>query len=496
MLNKKNLYLTLVLILFTIIGLGLSSISNIVGDNLLNQIAKPPSSVKNINIPPQVILGYSIIDKNSPGKVRLEAFPFDEDGTISYVEFYKESQEISRDRSAPYDYTATNLSVGVHTFTAKAYDNKRDSSLSQEVSIRIDEESLEPINGICSSTLNNCEAGLFSDLADTDQQKKWSCLGEFGGADASCSLNTTKAFRPFTEDSYWNRPIPDDAPIDQYSSLYIDEAMNSEITEPNYLRLTGTGENQWAIATAIDWAIPVYWANEDDPVYVLDSTVGYGPDNVVAHIPAGATPSQGSDGFIIVFDSANDQVVAMWQAVYDEINDYWTSTTIKRYILSSNGLSKRVLGTNSNINDGHRGMPPSILAITTEEVASGSIDHRLHCTWQSTGRPNEETPWYYWPLSGYEPDKGGIVPEGIVFRIKPEVNLEGRGLSPAALVIAQAMQNYGCVVGDNGGAKNNKLNLEFDLEGWAELDPTLNRDSLSSIPFTDYEFIQGGYEMK
>lgn len=44
-----------------------------------------------------------------------------------------------------------------------------------------------PINGSCSSTLNQCAVGGFLDLVDTDFQYQWSCLGSNGGAAVTCS---------------------------------------------------------------------------------------------------------------------------------------------------------------------------------------------------------------------------------------------------------------------------------------------------------------------
>lgn len=297
-------------------------------------------------------------------------------------------------------------------------------------------------------------------------------------------------YRPFKENSFWNLPLPTNTPVDINNQIYIDEAM-SPLLEKHYLSLTGTGEDKWRIANAIDWAMPIYWSDSEDPLYTITPLIG-GP-TVKAHIPSGATTSQGSDLFMIVFDKENKQVFSMWQAIYYSNNDTWVPNSTKLYDLASDGLSWRVEKSTSPINEGHRGQPPSILAIRTDEIESGVIKHRLQCTFHATGRPNENTPWYYWPFSGYEPDKGGIVPEGIIFRIKPEIDLTARNLSPAALIIAKAMQDYGCVVGDNGGAQSNKLNLEFDLDGWNEIDPLLKMDSLSSIPYTDYEFIDGNY---
>jgi uncharacterized repeat protein (TIGR02543 family) len=46
-----------------------------------------------------------------------------------------------------------------------------------------------PVNGVCGATNNLCTAGTSVDVADTDTQYKWTCEGNNGGNDASCTIN-------------------------------------------------------------------------------------------------------------------------------------------------------------------------------------------------------------------------------------------------------------------------------------------------------------------
>jgi len=130
-----------------------------------------------------------------------------------------------------------------------------------------------------------------------------------------------------------------------------------------------------------------------------------------------------------------------------------------------------------------------------DEVQAGAINHRLECFWWATGIRDKN---HYWPMSGDEGNKYshdgtrvGIVPEGIVARIKPSVNLATKGLSAPGLVIATALQKYGCIVGDNSGA-GNRVPLELNKTAWQNLGLTFS--ALQSIPWSDYEFIRGGYD--
>lgn len=48
-----------------------------------------------------------------------------------------------------------------------------------------------PVTGSCSTSLNQCNTGIFSDTTDTSLSKLWSCLGSNGGTTAYCSLAIT-----------------------------------------------------------------------------------------------------------------------------------------------------------------------------------------------------------------------------------------------------------------------------------------------------------------
>ena len=279
----------------------------------------------------------------------------------------------------------------------------------------------------------------------------------------------------FDPASYWNTPFPADAPVDPRSATYIKDSQRSSHTQ-NYLRLTG------APGTSQDYATPIYWARSTDPVYTI--TTGQGDETVDVRIPRGATSATGSDGQMTIIDPAADQVVGLRNASYRRNGDRWKATSVDRYVLSSNGLSDKVTGRDESLNFGHRGIPASVRAVRVDEVRAGRIDHRLACFWWATADA------HHWPMSAHETGKGGVVPEGIVVRIKPSVDLDSRALAAGARVIANALKEFGCLVGDNSGS-GNRLKLERDEAAWRELG--VSHDALSSLPWSDWEFVRGGY---
>lgn len=292
-------------------------------------------------------------------------------------------------------------------------------------------------------------------------------------------------FRPFNNHSYWNKPFPPDAPVDDKSELYIADANNPDVSTP-FLGLTGApGARQ-------SYAAPLVWSSPEDPQYTIVPSK-YGKPLTV-RIPVGTQPQTGSDGALWIIDRTAPQggvLAQLYKATFD--GKTWSAASTSQYRINSNGLNRKANGSDEPFNDGHRGIPPNVQMVRLDEIKAGAIEHRLACYWHATGRPDNITPWFYWPMVGYEPGKGGVTPEGLVMRIKPDVDLSQKSLSPVARIIATALQRYGCMVGDNSGGKNNRLKLERNEAAWIALDPELGFDALANLPWSDWEFIQGGY---
>ena len=71
--------------------------------------------------------------------IALEAAASDSDGVVSYVAFYDKGVEFFRDSSAPYQYTGINIPAGLYVVTAKAFDNRGDSAVSDTVRVTVTE---------------------------------------------------------------------------------------------------------------------------------------------------------------------------------------------------------------------------------------------------------------------------------------------------------------------------------------------------------------------
>src|SRR5688572_17418558 len=85
--------------------------------------SSPPITVL-VNSAPNVSLATNGAVFTAPASVTLSASAADSDGTVSQVEFFQGSTLLATVLSAPYTFSASNLSGGAYTFTARATDNR------------------------------------------------------------------------------------------------------------------------------------------------------------------------------------------------------------------------------------------------------------------------------------------------------------------------------------------------------------------------------------
>lgn len=288
---------------------------------------------------------------------------------------------------------------------------------------------------------------------------------------AATERTVGSTLRPFRAGSYWNTPLGR-APRDSHSRRYIRDSKVLRHTQ-SYLKLV-----------LGDWGMPTYRAGARSRVYTINPSSG---PTVRVHIPRQARPMPTSDGALTIVDRASHQVVCLAKAHFSRTTHHWTAATVSRYWSGSNGIAQGLPG-GSRGNLGHRGIPGSVQAVTRAEIRRGVIRHRLEVYWWETAPRTPSGAEAYFPMTGSESGNSGVVPEGMVIRIKPSVDLKSRHLSPAAYTIARALQRYGAVVGDNSGTGNNlKLQANADWTG------VLNKDSLRSIHWSDYVFVKGGF---
>jgi Bacterial Ig domain len=336
-----------------------------------------------------------------------------------------------------WDYTLPNLSSGGHTITAKAIDNAGKASPVATRSFTVGPSSTP----LATST------------------------NEPVSAPSSPSI-----YEPFLAGSWWNTPLDHSgpAPVDPNSDHYISEWIN--YGKGNYVKIGGGLDNPGS-------GRPVYFGSSSDSVCNVD---GY-----QIHVPAGATLD--SKGRGVFFDQSTNQVVGVFSGAMS--NGCPGTTRSDRYLLDSGGIQNHVSGGTEG-NTGHRGAPQAKHQVRLAEVqGQAEVPSRFQCE-GNTAVPGGTAQPYVWPMSGGD-GGAGDVPEGIVFRIKPGIDLGSFNLSPAAMTLARSLQDYGCEVVDGG----NSGSVHFLLQSNADWSATgLQSTSLGVIPLFDYEFVKAGYD--
>ena len=290
--------------------------------------------------------------------------------------------------------------------------------------------------------------------------------------------------RAFTASSYWNTPLPADAPADPGSARMIEWLKRD--SHPDYVRLAG-------LKASGVWGQPIFWAQEGDPAYDVRATKYALPAEFASlRIPQGARPDPTSDAEFAVYDLGRGYVAQLWAAQYDPSADRWSAGGGAIHYLASNGLDRAwtQFPDTDPRNRGHRGVPAPVMAVRLDEIQAGAIPHVLKLAVNTTKAA------HVFPMTGDEQGTtaNDAPPEGARIRIKPSVDLARRDLSPAARVIATALQQYGAVIGDQSGGPINLKVQNTVAEGRGPLwDGVLSEAALASIPLDDYEIVMLGY---
>lgn len=264
----------------------------------------------------------------------------------------------------------------------------------------------------------------------------------------------SKVKRFFNDDSFWNQPIGENPEIDPSNSKWI-----------KMLEMEPTGENFSTVFRK--WTIPVYEADantqyvqvnlhqlsdEEKKVWISagDHTYfGHGPNFNPVPIPEGAKPDLEDDAHFCVADWDRMLAWDMWGLKQRE-DGSWESKTGMCYRLDGNGVFDGYeLGyiDNESVHfhgpSRAAGVPAVAGLIRYDEVMAGKIEHKLACATRFAAAHT-----FVYPASWTDGYVDGGIPEGAVIQLDPDLDLTQFDLTPAEVIVAKALQEYGMVVVD------------------------------------------------
>jgi hypothetical protein len=159
--------------------------------------------------------------------------------------------------------------------------------------------------------------------------------------------------------------------------------------------------------------------------------------------PANLIVSQGTDESTTIYQPSTDTYWDFWRAAKDA-SGHWSACwggKIEHYSHNP-GIFTNPLGATAT------GLPLGAFTIRISELQRGYIDHAINLV-----LPRTQSGCFSWPATRDDGNSAGgdIACEGQRFRLNPAFDvstLYGAG----SQVIARAMQKYGLIVSDKGGA--------------------------------------------
>lgn len=258
---------------------------------------------------------------------------------------------------------------------------------------------------------------------------------------AKADLVTDRIFSPT---SFWYTPIPNVVPLHPNSVGFVSDFLRQK--DKHYRTVT---------INDFKYASPVYYVDKNllkVKVTQWDCQKKGFLDKKLAKqwaevpIPSDAKPADGTDAEMTVYQESTDTLWEFWKT--RQVNGEWQACWGGRIQNASQneGVFNTYYGTTAT------SLPFIGGQITAEELQRGEIKHVIGIALVET----ESYKIRSWPAhrsDGFNPDKvPNRIPQGIRFRLDPNVNVDALNMHPIGKIIAKAAQKYGFIVWDHAGA--------------------------------------------
>jgi hypothetical protein len=245
----------------------------------------------------------------------------------------------------------------------------------------------------------------------------------------------------FSRRGPWNTRLPRNVPLAANSQAIVDNITSDK--ENNY--------GSWAVNTD-EYSASIYHVGRHTPTQqwrfsdcldlphlapVIADTLAAVPT------PADMIVSRGTDSEVAIYQPSTDTYWDFWRAEKDTTGQWSACWGGKIENYSKNpGIFTNPLGATAT------GLPLGAFLIRIDELRRGRIDHAINIITVRT-KANCQS----WPANRNDGNTEGedLPCEGQRFRLDPTFDVTTL-TSPAARTIARAMQHYGLIMTDKGGA--------------------------------------------
>ena len=303
------------------------------------------------------------------------------------------------------------------------------------------------------------------------------------------------SWRPFSDKSPWNTPIPDNAPRHPDSK----EIINFALTQAKNIRLARV------------YVVPVWVVNSKNMPHVKVKSNrifdtwdkdrdGWSDVGVPLTSKIWAEPT--SDGHLSVIDPFKGVAWEFSRFGWLPDNKTPKSTTFNIWDLKDGGVGNPFEGKRWQVRGGRgSGFPLIAGMIRPEELAVGEIRHAMVFTFPMNRQAEDGSDIFLPPACRSDGKyKGSQYPiEGMRFQLNPlltEKDFDSWGLNREGRIIARALQKYGMYLGDNGGAMALQVQLLGQTEAehlgrWEKLFPGFYKN-VGKIPTDKFKIVYTG----
>lgn len=251
-------------------------------------------------------------------------------------------------------------------------------------------------------------------------------------------------FRFFSAASFWNQPLPADAPLDPSSSAAVG-AFNEEMAKE-------MEANRDPFVNTTEWSVPVYTVPADQPtVKVTLERASRCPALQTAWdavpLPADAKPAAGRDKHLVLWQPSTDRLWEFWHL--EQSAEGWQAAWggAIQDASSASGAYGPEAWPGATIWWGASASSLSIAGglITLEDLELGQINHAL-----AMAIPEPRAGVYASPAQRTDGNSSEplSLPEGAHLRLDPNLDLAALHLPRFTLMMSEAAQRYGIVVRD------------------------------------------------
>jgi hypothetical protein len=243
----------------------------------------------------------------------------------------------------------------------------------------------------------------------------------------------------YAPDSYVNRTLPDNAPLDPQSTTMVQRLVSQVQASHAWIGTTDY----------YDYGVPVYTVPAGQPtVAVSTPSPGLAPQFTAVPLPSDAFPDAGTDGHLAVYQPSTDTAWEFWVLTKDGTGQ-WSALYGGRMPNVSSNPGYFIDPPGSGYGARATSIPLLAGVLRIAELQALQINHVI-----GFAMP-KPAPCYRWPAQRQDGNLSNsdwlAPPEGAILRLPASLDIDALNLPPLTAAIAKTIQRHGMVLQDRGG---------------------------------------------